>query len=315
MKAKMLLAGLILCTGIGLLSAKELKVLMIGNSFSICVGKNLPQIVHSFPNHKLELTSAFIGGCPLDRHVNNIKLAEKNPQKGLYGIMVWTSDRADQPVVSKGNLVDLLKKQQYDIVTIQQSSQKSSDWSTYEPFAGELIGYVRKCQPKAEIVIQQTWSYRADSPRYQKFGFDQTAMYEKIRDAYGKLAKKYQLRVIPTGDAVQLFRKYTPVKFVPPTEKPEYPNAPSNAGDVVGASGWAKSKKTEKMEWRSDPHHLNGDGRYLQACLWFAFLYGESAEKITWAPDDMKPELASLIRKCAQEALADYKQVKQAGGM
>ena len=42
MKNKLLLAGLILCAGIGLLSAKDLKVLMIGNSFSVCVGKNLP---------------------------------------------------------------------------------------------------------------------------------------------------------------------------------------------------------------------------------------------------------------------------------
>ena len=311
MKAKMLLAGLILCAGIGLLSAKELKVLMIGNSFSVCVGKNLPQIVHSFPGHKLELTSAYIGGCPLDKHVKNIKLAEKDPKKGLYGVTIWNSDNpTKQQKYYKGNLVDLLNKQQYDIVTIQQSSPKSWDWKTYEPSAGELIAYVRKCQPKAEIVIQQTWSYRADSPRYQKFGFDQTAMYEKIRDAYGKLAEKYQFRVIPMGDAVQLFRKYTPVKFVPPTEKLEYPKAPSNAGDVVGYTGWRKNEKTGKMDQVFDPHHLNGDGRYMQACQWFAFLYGESAEKIKWAPKDMKPELAALIRKCAQEALDNYKQVK-----
>jgi len=49
---------------------KSLKVLMIGNSFSICVGKNLPQIVSSFPDLELTLCSAYIGGCSLERHCN-----------------------------------------------------------------------------------------------------------------------------------------------------------------------------------------------------------------------------------------------------
>ena len=38
----------------------KLKVLMIGNSFSICVGKNLPQIVRAGKKHQLELTSTYI---------------------------------------------------------------------------------------------------------------------------------------------------------------------------------------------------------------------------------------------------------------
>ena len=88
---RLLQIGLILCLGIGTLSAKELKVLMIGNSFSICVGNKLPQIVHSFPGHSLELTSAYIGGCTFDRHSENLKKAEENPDFKPYVISVWTS--------------------------------------------------------------------------------------------------------------------------------------------------------------------------------------------------------------------------------
>lgn len=310
MKNKLLLAGLILCAGIGLLSAKDLKVLMIGNSFSICVGNKLPQIVNSFPGHSLELTSAYIGGCPLDKHVKNIKAAEQDPKKGLYLVSIWNSAKLGKPKTYNGNLIDLLKKQQYDIVTIQQSSMKSWNWKTYEPSAGELITFIRKYQPKAEIVIHQTWAYRLDSPRFKKFGFDQTGMYERLRDSYGKLAAKYKLRVIPMGDAVQLFRKYTPVKFQPSAEKWEYPKLPSDAGDVVGGSYWRKDAKTGKMKLAFDAHHLNSDGHYLQACLWFAFLYGEPAGKITWTPNGMKENFAVLLRQCAQEALAGYRQVK-----
>ena len=74
------------------LAAKELKVLMIGNSFSICVGKNLPRIVKSVPGLKLELTSAYIGGCPFDIHSKNLEMAEKDPRFKPYGIKVWSSD-------------------------------------------------------------------------------------------------------------------------------------------------------------------------------------------------------------------------------
>ena len=314
-----LLAAFVLCAGIiGTVSAKDLKVLMIGNSFSVCVGRCLPSIVQSFPEHSLELTSAMIGGCPLEKHAKNIKAAAKDPNEGKYGINIWSVGKGGEISMKhySGNLIDLLKKQQYDIITIQQASRQSWDWESYEPYAGELIAFIRQCQPNAEIVIQQTWAYRVDSPRLKAFGFDQTGMYEHLRDAYKKLAEKYKFRVIPTGDAVQLFRKYTPVKYQAPTETFVYPNLPSNAGDVVGAAGWSKPKTKDgtkdqgASKLRFDMAHLNPDGHYLQACLWFSFLYGEPVDKITWAPKGMSQDMAALLRKCAKEALESYTQVK-----
>jgi len=315
MVAKFLQIGLILCFGIGTLSAKELKVLMIGNSFSICVGNNLPQIVKSVPGHKLELTSAYIGGCTFERHSENLKKAEKDPNFKPYLISVWTSHPPKRIKNGKGNVNTLLKDNQYDIITIQQGSPKSWDYKFYQPFADEVIAYIRKYQPKAEIVIQQTWAYRMNHPNLKPnpkacWDFDQTGMYERIRESYGKLAEKYQFRVIPVGDAVQKYRKYTPVKFQPATEKFEYPNLPSNAGDVVGSASWKKNPKTGKNFLRVDNFHLNANGHYLQACVWFAFLYGEPVQKIAYVPKAIGAEEAALLKKCAQEALDEYKQVK-----
>ena len=315
MVAKLLQTGLILCLGIGTLSAKELKVLMIGNSFSICVGTNLPQIVKSVPGHKLELTSAYIGGCTFDRHSENLRKAEENPDFKPYIISVWTSHPPKRIKNGKGNVNTLLKNNQYDIITIQQGSPKSWNYKTYEPFADEVIAYIRKYQPKAEIVIQQTWAYRMDSPRLKpnpkaSWDFDQTGMYERIRESYGKLAEKYRFRVIPVGDAVQKYRKYTPVKFQPAAGNFEYPKQPSNAGDAVGSAYWKKDPKTGKNSLRFDYIHLNSNGQYLQACVWFAFLYGEPVRKIAYVPKNIGTEEASLLKKCAQEALDEYKQVK-----
>ncbi|MBQ9337762.1 MAG: DUF4886 domain-containing protein [Lentisphaeria bacterium] len=309
MKVK-LIAGLLLCAGISLLSAKELKVLMIGNSFSVCVGRNLPRIVNASKEHQLELTSAFIGGCPLDKHSSNLVKSEEDPTFKPYVISVWNSKNPDKVKNRKGSVNELLKQNQYDIVTIQQASRKSWQYDTYQPAADELIAYIRKHQPKAEIVIQQTWAYRTDAWALKNWKIDQDKMYAGLRDAYAKLAEKYHFRVIPTGDAVQLFRKYTPVKYQPSKEKFEAPNVPSNAGDVVGIASWRPDKKTGKIALHNDCNHLNPDGHYMQACLWFAFLYGEPVEKIAYIPQGMSEEKAALLRKCAQEALTEYKQVK-----
>ena len=68
MLKKLLLAGVIFGALTIQAVGKDLKVLMIGNSFSVCVGVYLPSIVNSFPKHSLELTSAYIGGCTLEKH-------------------------------------------------------------------------------------------------------------------------------------------------------------------------------------------------------------------------------------------------------
>ncbi|MBO7147877.1 MAG: DUF4886 domain-containing protein [Lentisphaeria bacterium] len=303
--------GCLFILGIHCCSAKEMKVLMIGNSFSVCVGKELPNIVNSVPDHKLELTSAYIGGCPLDRHSQNLLKAEKDPSFKPYHIKIWKSENPKQEKTFLANVNMLLKENRYDVITIQQGSQKSWNYATYQPFAEQLISYIRQHQPHAEIVIQQTWAYRNDHAFIQpnpkaKWKFDQNGMHERIREAYQKLAAAHQLRVIPMGEAVFYFRKYSPVKYR--SEVTQYPALPSSDGDVVGKAWWAK--KDGKYSLRKDCIHLNKEGNYLQACLWFSFLYDEPVTKIKYVPAWMKPEQAELIRRCVTDALQNYKQVK-----
>ncbi|MBR7144439.1 MAG: DUF4886 domain-containing protein [Lentisphaeria bacterium] len=298
------------------LSAKELKVLMIGNSFSICVGKYLPQIVNAGQKHHLVLTSAYIGGCPLKKHYEKLLEGETAPkQKPPYKISVWDSAANigwKDAKVTYGYINGLIKNNQYDIITVQQASRMSFDFKSYEPYIGELIKYIRKYQKNAEVVIQQTWAYREDFPGFSKWGFDQQGMYERICSAYRMLAEKYQLRIIPMADAVQNFRADTPVKYQrpDPNKKYKYPELPSFAGDVVGVSLYQTNKKTKEKYVHNDYSHLNNQGHYLQAACWYAFLFNEDAEKITFAPADITKQDAELLRKCAAKAVKNYKQIK-----
>lgn len=317
MRMKMLIrTGLLIGLGLGCgaLNARELKVLMIGNSFSDSVGVCLPKIVKESGN-KLELTGAFIPSCSLEQHSGNLVKAEKDPSFRPYRITVWNSDAPGKRQVRKGNVNELLEKNRYDVITLQQGGSRAPDRRTFHPHLENVLAYVRKKQPQAEIVFQQTWSYRIDDPRFKphpdpKFDFDQTGMYERVRDVYCALAAEHKMRVIPVGTAVQCFRKNTPVKFELPKETPVYPAVPPWKGDAVGYVSWKKNKKTGEPELSSDFIHLNSFGRYIQACVWFSFLYGEPVSKITWTPKGFSPEEGALLRKCAQDAMEQYQQVK-----
>lgn len=214
----------------------------------------------------------------------------------------------------RGTLTGLLQKNQYDIITIQQNSRNSIDYATCQPYAANLIAFIKKHQPQAEIVIQQTWSYRCDSPQLKKWQIDNHTMYEKLAGTYAKLAKEHGLRMIPAGLAVQLFRAETPVKYVPLSagelKKFQKPAVPPFSGEVVGKYFWSKGKKNKYKTERLllDAHHLNFHGEYLQAAVWFAFLFDKPVSGIKYFPENIDRAQAEFLLSCAQKAVASFQQ-------
>ena len=189
-------------------SAKALKVLMIGNSFSICVLKEMPACSAS-AGDTLDLASLYIGGCPLDRHWDNVEKAG-DPNFKPYSFS-WSyascADNAAAPIAKLGNKTNIpqaLVADKWDIVTIQQASGKSAFPESYEPFAGQLIAKIRELAPQAEIVVQQTWSYTPYDKRLGTWKMTPADMHAALKKAYAQLAGRYGLRIIPTGDAVQM---------------------------------------------------------------------------------------------------------------
>ena len=137
-------------------------------------------------------------------------------------------------------------------------------------------------------------------------------MHERIVEAYGSLAAHLDAPVIPTGLAVKLFRDRVEKPFVVPTAEEKAalvpPALPEQSGDIVGNYWWKKDKDDpEKQTLSADTIHLNGQGHYLQACVWFLRLYGvESFPERVYAPDWMSPERAKLIRSCAEDAVKEF---------
>jgi len=283
-------------------SARTLKVLTIGNSFADSVFSYLPAIAASVPDCELRLDRANIGGCSLQRHWQEVEKAEADP--------------AYKPYYGKYSLKDKLTSQQWDIITMQQVSSLSFKPESYEPWFKNLYDYVRKHAPQAEIVIQMIWAYRADHPFFTStLPGGQEEMFEKVFAAYNQVAANYQLRVIPSGLAVQLARRNQAVKFVPGKKysKDElaqfvYPQLPDvSGGSFITGLHWGKNKDGSRSI-RNDLIHLNRRGMYLQACLWFAELFDQKTSAITFVPDKMDPADAEFLRHMAQKARDEYQQ-------
>lgn len=282
-------------------SAKDrLRVLTIGNSFTESLGAYWQQVVES-AGCWLQLGGANHGGCELGRHWSYIEDEERDPACRRYH-------------GGRSTLREILAERPWDIVTIQQASHDSWRVDTYQPFARNIVNYVKRFAPQAEVVIQQTWAYRADDGRLAPgggWGIDQAGMYERLTRNYRQVARELGgLRIIPSGYAVQLARQRQGYRFIPYDPSVlatlRWPDLPSQSGDVVGAMGYHKNRETGELEIWCDSIHLNQRGQYLQACVWFAFLYGRRTPEITFVPEIIAGRDAALLRDVAQEAVDHF---------
>ena len=275
---------------------KRLKILMIGNSFSVKMVEAMPPIAKDL-GLGLDICSLYIGGSALAWHWFNAQVPTDSP----YQVTRCTDGTFAKPFF--GNIPKVIKSEQWDIVTIQQSSSLSWQPKTYHPWGDKLVTYIRENAPQAKIVVQETWSYTPWDPRLGEWKISQDEMYEKLHAAYADFAKPYGFEIIPTGTAVQLVRKELPVRY----------REDSLGGDVVGNAKFVK--EDGKYVPKGDVFHMGPDGDYLQALVWTAKLFGADVTKTTSAPAGMDPKRAEFLRQIAMKACVDPKKSDIAPGV
>lgn len=311
----MLMVAACACALLG--EAKPLKVLMIGNSFTASAMRQTPAVAKAM-GCELDLANLCIGGCPLEKHWKNVEKAGDASFQPYSVQMSWTSCDAKasglRKVAPKGhaNIPQALTAEKWDIVTIQQASGQSAFYKTYQPYADNLIAKIKELAPQAEIRIQETWSYAPYDGRLSVWKFTPDQMFENLHEAYGTLAKKHNLKIIPTAVAVQNYRRDLPVKYEKIYTRKELaafkePQVPEFYGDVCGKAHWGKGRKGQKDEneikLRMDPSHFNPSGEYLQGCVWVASLFGVDVTKCTYRPDFVPEAKAVVMRKAAMAAV------------
>lgn len=251
---------------------REMKVLCIGNSFSIdAVENNLVQLA---AERGIDLTvgNLYIGGCSLERHALNMR-----GDSAVYSYRLMKQDKAQQmftrEVTDSVSILWALASDEWDVVTMQQASHYSGQWFTYEPWLSELIDSVRlHIQDKTKIYWYMTWAYQQDAkhPAFvPNYNGSQAYMYDEILGCNRQVLANHPFDgFIPGGIAVQQARA-------------------TKLGDTFCRDGY----------------HLSYTcGRYLMACLWLEVLTGQSAIGCTFMPEGMNAEERRIVQQVAHRA-------------
>ena len=265
-------AVFLICTdlsaaGAGRKAARDtVRILAIGNSFSQdAIEQNLYELAKA-DGIPVIIGNAYIGGCSLERHVNNSRSGE-----GIYAYRKIGVDGVKNET-KKVSLPDIIADEQWDYVSLQQSSPFSGLYETYEKSLPELYGYVKaRVSEKAKLILHQTWAYSCDSDHkgFANYDRDQMKMYNAIVEANRKAAKLVGIKImVPSGTAIQNART-------------------SIIGDNMTRDGYHLD-----LKW----------GRYTAACTWYEKIFGNVTGN-TYAPEGVSDEYKAISQKAAHEAV------------
>lgn len=247
---------------------KTLKVLAIGNSFSVDGMQYLYQIAKSAGYDDIILGNLYIGSCSLDTHYNNAMYGNASYiyYKNTTGSWTETADKT---------MLYGIQDEDWDIITLQQASGSSGRPDTYNRLE-RLVGYVnsKKTNPDAKIGWHMTWAYQGNSTHADFVYYDksQETMYNAILSAVKQ-------EVIPTG----LF------DFIIPSGTAIQNARTSYIGDTLTRDGY----------------HLSIPyGRYIAGLTWMQALTGVRAEEISYSPDvSINSSMLEIAREAANNAI------------
>ena len=172
-----------------------MNILCIGNSFSVDATRYLHNKARA-DGKEINITDLYIGGCSLERHYRNM----------LSGNREYTLDINGNLTAFKVSLSEALLNQSWDYVTVQQVSSCAPYYETYQPYLNAICEYVRKCAPKAKLLVHQTWAYEEGSKRLnEELGYKhQEDMFADVEASYIKAADEINAEfIIPSGAAFQ----------------------------------------------------------------------------------------------------------------
>ena len=249
---------------------KSIKILAIGNSFSVDAMQYLCQMLKAGGYEDVILGNLYIGGCSLNTHWKNI-----SSDKAAYTYYKTTTGNWN--TIESVKVLTALADEKWDIITVQQASGSSGIASSYSNL-NAILNYVHqnKRNSEAQVLWHMTWAYEGDSTHsdFPKYNNDQLTMYNAIQSAIDSEVKTKSAisGIIPVGTAVQNLRT-------------------SYLGDNLTRDGY----------------HMSYDvGRYTAALTWYAYLTGNDVKEMNWVPASYSGIAGdfAVIREAVENAIA-----------
>ncbi len=258
----------------------ELNVLMIGNSFCYYFVEELYGLLAAAGYNNVNICNVYYSGCTLEQHWT---WKQNNTANYEY----FTTNETGRNGMEGTNLEYCLKQRNWDIISLQEASAKAiasgADHLTLtETYLTDLWGYIKEQFPQSRHFWHHTWSRQIgynrnaevmETPAQQETHNTNTRAYALA------VCNKYQLERVPSGDAWQIVRQGG------------YDNLCARLSVNNG---------------EGDYYHDGdiGGGQYLNACVWFEAITGESCVGNTYKPDYALDEsLIPTLQEAAHKAI------------
>ena len=260
-----------------------LDILMIGNSFCFYFTDELYGMLEA-AGIRASVYNIYYSGCKLEQHWTWWKTGQNN-----YDFI--SQDETGKSKIEGANLEFCLKQKNWDVITLQEGSSKMrrgdpvNELENSKLYRDELYGYIAQKHPNATLYWQQTWAYQVgfDRDGYQVDAAEQAAYHERQRTYALGVCEENGVNRIPSGDAWKIVR--------------------DGGYDNLCA-------RLAKDNGVGDYYHDGdiGGGQYLNACVWFETLTGQSCIGNTFRPDyELSEDMISMLQNAAHKAVEDMK--------
>lgn len=260
-------AMLLLLSGLSA-QAQDLRVLWIGNSYSIGSYPHVEALSAADPHTSITLVRAMANGRSWPWHFTNRFNA------------VYDGNSS--------SLSDKLTQHPYDVVILQNESLSATrlrDNEIFYAYGTNLATYSREVigaagnpnrNTNAQIRLFMTWARRADSGNYYA-GYTPFDMQHEIRTNYNTLGQMTDAAVHAVGEAWERVYRVRP-----------YGGAPGDFSLHV-----------------ADTSHGDAKGYYLSALIHFEHLFGRSALGNPYKPASISSEDAAFLQDVAHQVVQE----------
>ena len=244
---------------------KSVKILGIGNSFSVDAMEWVYKILKNLGVEEVELGNLYIGGCPLSLHCENAR-------GDLPAYEYWKNTDDEWQSIPQFKMGDAIVEREWDFIFTQQQSGRSGLAETYDD-VDELMAYVKGLAKGSPTYgWQMTWAY----PNFSTLGG--FAVYENNRDKmYAEILNAVQTKILLRDD----------IKLIIPSG-----TAVQNARTVFD----------DEALHRDDLHLSYSLGRFIAGLCVVKGLVGLDIDGVTYAPEGVDDEKRKIAIAAANAA-------------
>jgi hypothetical protein len=250
----------------------------------------------------------YFSGCSIRRHYEWLQKGEAN-----YSFRV--TDGKGLHITKDYSLAEALSYKDWNVISFDNNArtfaagEKEAALALTEPYFGLLFEHIQGRFPKARYLWHEVWANEIGYHRAfeMKTKEQRTQVYQAKRDVMEHMMMQYHIGGVPTGDAWEKVRDLPlftdPSPLIPEAER---------------LSLCSRMRKDRFLDDFSHDGDLGG-GQYLNACVWFEILTGESCLGNSFRPQyllagkdvSLTEEKIRLLQNAAHEAVAEYRMLHQ----